>query len=81
MTVIELRDELNFLIAAGSGDLEIRKQCASGDYWHTQLALEFQEPEEMKIVYTDYHSNHKIVDDEDVRKYHTKDEVKTVFII
>jgi hypothetical protein len=63
MTVQELIEELQDM----APDAEVHFQYNYGDYWRTQVAPEVGTVETANVVWSDYHSMPKIIDDDGTR--------------
>jgi len=59
MTKAELFEMLSHL----PDDAEIRMQQPAHDYWRSQLAVDFSGVDEVKIDYSQYHNNDKIIEE------------------
>lgn len=76
MKVAELRRQLSFF----DDEQEVFFAFPSGDYWGTTQAHEVDEVSEEKVVWSDYHRTHKLVDEDREDRYED-DELKEVVVL
>jgi len=59
MTVEELRE----MLESYDDDMPVVFAFSSGDYWHSDVAENVTEVEELEVTYSDYHRKFKLVED------------------
>lgn len=64
MNVNELADLLEELKAQGHGEKSVMFGYDYGDHWHTSVAATLSTSELVFVKYSNYHSMHKVLDED-----------------
>lgn len=64
-TVNELIELLQEQVECGNGDKDVLYSYNYGDHWRTTVAEGISDCSEQTVVYSDYHSKDKVVDEDD----------------
>lgn len=81
MTVNELRAFLVEQVALGNGDLPVMLRYTASDYWRTPVAVEVDDVEAGKVVYSDYHDKFKVIDLDDDDNESESGDAKVVVLL
>ena len=65
MTVQQLRDQLDMMIADGNGEMEVMYSYNYGDHWRTTVCGSITCLDVMPVVYSEYHQMDKLDEEYD----------------